>query len=401
MHEGVLRIQSLLDYLKQRNLPKVVALSEDGTRISGAVEYHSKSNEILGFVLPIDTETGMPIAHSFPAKNLNEICGYFTNDTPVSNSVNVVMAQPMANVPPFCLLLYGTDSKYKAEDVANRWRFISSELNKAGINVLTVSSDSYGKYNSAMRKLSKLGQTSRLFANVDWFNMDNDTAPFYVQGVPHIATKLRNLFLRTIKYPNKLTFGPNLHIRMRHLEHLLKNFSKDQHCLTATVLNPIDRQNFKSVLRICDGMVTKLLDDHVPGSEGTIKFLQMTLNVIDAYTIVDLAPLERIHKMWSAIFVLRIWRNYVSKSKRLNVEKNFLTNNCYACIEMNAHSLVLIMLFLRKNNLPELFLPFLYQSQACESIFRKIRSMSTVFSTVTNSSVRDIIGKFNRIELQG
>lgn len=48
----------------------------------------------------------------------------------------------------------------------------------------------------------------------------------------------------------------------------------------------------------------------------------------------------------------------------------------------------------------QLFIPSLFQSQACESFFRQIRSMSTVFYTVTNCSIRDLIKKLNRIELQ-
>lgn len=401
MHEGVLRVKALSDYLDLRDLPRVVALSEDATRITGSIEYHSKSNEILGFVLPMDPKTGMPIAHSFPARNLDEICEYFKNNTPTAHFVNVVMAQPMANVPPLSILLYGTNSKYTAEDVANRLVFITNELKKANIDVITISSDSDPKYNSAMRKLSKLGSSSALLSGVDWFNMGEDQVPFFVQDTVHIATKMRNQLLTTIKVPTKLPMGPNLYIQIKHLNFLLRNFSKDQHCLTATVLNPIDKQNFKSVLRMCNEKVTQLLAAHVPHSEGTIKFLEMTRDIIDAYTNRHLSPLERIRKIWGAVFVLRIWRKYVAASHKLRTDKNFITTNCYACIEMNAHSLVLIMLHLRRLNSPQLFLPFLYQSQACESTFRKIRSMSSVFCTVVNCSIRDMIGRMNRIELQG
>lgn len=56
--ECVLRANELLTYLKDRNLPLVVSLSEDATRISGRVQYDSKSNQIIGFVPPIDRKTG-------------------------------------------------------------------------------------------------------------------------------------------------------------------------------------------------------------------------------------------------------------------------------------------------------------------------------------------------------
>lgn len=120
IREGVLRSHELLSYLGSRNLPFVVSISEDATRISGRVQYDSKSNEIIGFVLPIDQKTGMPIPHSYPARNANEIFQHFNRGTPIANFVNVIMAQPLADVPAFCLMIYGSNSKYTAEDVINR-----------------------------------------------------------------------------------------------------------------------------------------------------------------------------------------------------------------------------------------------------------------------------------------
>lgn len=61
---------------------------------------------------------------------------------------------------------------------------------------------------------------------------------------------------------------------------------------------------------------------------------------------------------------------------------------------------MLVMLFLKKYGMPHLFIPSLFQSQACESFFRQVRSMSTVYFTVTNCTIRDLIKKINRIELQ-
>lgn len=119
--EGVLRVNELKIYLEARNLPCVVSLSEDATRIAGRIQYDSQSNEIIGFVLPSDKETGMPIPHSYRARNAEEILHHFSNTKAIANYVNVVMAQPIADVAPFCLLVYGSDSKYSAEDVMNRY----------------------------------------------------------------------------------------------------------------------------------------------------------------------------------------------------------------------------------------------------------------------------------------
>lgn len=65
MIEGRLRTKELLQYLTMRNLPLVVALAEDATRIDGRLGYDAKTNQVSGFVLPIDKKTGMPNYLSF------------------------------------------------------------------------------------------------------------------------------------------------------------------------------------------------------------------------------------------------------------------------------------------------------------------------------------------------
>lgn len=70
--EGVMRTEELDNYLSKLNLPKIVSLSEDATRITGRVQYDAKTNEIIGFVLPTD-DNGMPIIGSYPARTATEI----------------------------------------------------------------------------------------------------------------------------------------------------------------------------------------------------------------------------------------------------------------------------------------------------------------------------------------
>lgn len=85
------------------------------------------------------------------------------------------MAQPMEDkVPPFCLLVFGTDNKYSSKDVSHRWKCIIDELHKLKIQVLTVSSDSDPRYNHAMRQMSLLGCDSDLLANSEWFSCGNN-----------------------------------------------------------------------------------------------------------------------------------------------------------------------------------------------------------------------------------
>lgn len=399
--EGVVRSSELLNYLNERNLPLIVSLSEDATRIDGRIQYNSGTNEIYGFVLPIDEITGMPIPHTFKARNTAEIVSHFRSENPISQFVNVVMAQPLANAPPFCLLLFGTDAKYTSEHVMKRWDFIVRELSKMNIRVLSISSDSDPKYNSAMRKKCMLGETSNIFDFVNKSDqVDFGNAPFYVQDTVHIATKIRNFLLKTLSEPRKLPFGAKKFVKLGDLKFLMKNFPKDQHQLTPSTFDSLDKQNFGSVMRIIDEKVITLLKLYVRNSEATVKFLEIVRDLIEAFTKVDLSPLKRIEKIWSAVFLIRIWRRFIIARRGSTLKHNFLTQNCYACIEINAHNLVLIMLYLRKLNKPNLFLPYLLSSQPCEGFFRQIRSFTSTYSTVANCSIKEILGRIYKIQLQ-
>lgn len=397
--EGVLRCEELLLYLQENNLPLSVCISEDATRIVGRVQYNSKKNQLIGFVLPLN-QNGIPTPFAYSAKNTDEIVRHFTSDTDVSNSIITVMAQPIAKVPPFCLLFYGTNNKFNGEDVSKRWNYINKKLKELNIIVLTASSDSALKYNSAMKKNSGLGRKSNLFDDAHWFKCGhNKGPPFYVQDETHIGTKLRNLLFRTIHDPMKLRFG-KYYIQLAHLQRIVNEVPKDQHELTQTTLDWTDRQNFNSVLRICDSRVLALLKKHVKGSDGTIKFLEIVKKNLDAYMEFSLNPLDRVSKLWYSIFFVRAWRLYVLDQKFLTLKDNFLTSACYSCMELNAHSMILILLYLKSTNQSHLFLPWLYSSQPCEGFYRQIRALSTCNSTVTNCTVKEIADRIHKIELQ-
>lgn len=391
-------------YLSSRSLPLIISLSEDATRIVDRIQYDSRTNQIIRFVPPINAINGLPVPYTYRARNTAEIAEHFVDDCAVASFLNVIMAQPVTSraVPPFCLLLFGSDNKYSSDDVSHRWRFITNELRKLNIKVLTISSDSDPKYNSCMRKESLLGCSSNNLKEYEWFKCgvnSEQESPFFIQDMTHIATKLRNHFLKTKKDPRKLPFGKYF-IQMQHLSTLVETFSKDKHNLSASTLNPIDRQNFDNVLRMCDSKVTELLRKNVVGSLATIKFLEIVRGVIDSYMNPTLKPWERIEKIWYALFMIRIWRHFILSQKNLTLKDNFLTLNCYVCIELNAHSLVLCLLHLKNTNMPELFLPHLFGSQQCESLFRQVRSFTSTYSTVANCSVKEILSRISKIQLQ-
>lgn len=394
--EGILRCDELLIYLKERNLPLAVSLAEDGTKVRDCVQYSSIHNQLVGFTLPVSSVSGLPIPFSYPARNSTEIMEHFLNGNPVSTFINVIMAQPIADVPPFCLLIFGSDNRYTSNDVSNRWKFIVTKLKEREIKVIAISSDSDPKYNSSMRYLSKIGKRSEF----EWFSSDtNNYGPFYVQDHIHIATKMRNFLLRFIYNKHVLPFGKYF-ITLDHLHFIREHFPKDQHELTKTTLNPVDRQNFESARKMFDAKVLNLLKKNVPNSEGTVQYLQIMRDVIAAYMDRTITPLQRIRKMWYSIFLVRIWRDFIVSKKQYSLKNNFLTTNCYSCLEINAHSLISCMLHLRDTNQPELFSPYLFNSQTCEATFRLLRSMTSAFSTITNCTVKESTSRISKIQFQ-
>lgn len=398
--EGVLRSFELLKFLNDRKLPLMVCLSMDETRIEDEVQYDSRTNQIVGFTLPLSKSTGLPIPFAYPARNAAEIMKHFSVDNPISSNLNVVMAQPLAlNEPAFCLLAYGTDKRYNTTDVSNQWNHIHQELASLGIKDLTMGSDSDPKYNAAMRYHSKLGLSSDLIKFVWFSSAASDDRPFNFQDPEHIATKFRNFILRTTYNQRKLPFGHNNSIELKHLYFIMDKFKKDRHELTQSVLNPVDKQNFKSVERMCSIKVTNLLKMFT-NCHATMHFLETIRDVIAVFRSHKLSPLQRVKKMWYRIFILRLWRRYILRNSSYTLEKNFLTMYAYSCVELNGHSLIQVILYLRKIDRPDLFLPQLFGSQQCENIFRQMRSLSSTYSTIANCSTKEALCRLSRIEIQ-
>lgn len=76
--EGKLKYEELHTYLKDRDLPLRVSLSEDATRIQATVCYDPNTNQLVRLSLPLD-ENGLPIPFSYMARNTREIWRHFQN----------------------------------------------------------------------------------------------------------------------------------------------------------------------------------------------------------------------------------------------------------------------------------------------------------------------------------
>lgn len=88
MIEGELRCSQLKQYLENSGASKSVFLSEDASGILKKVAYDSRTNQMIGLVLPINKKDGMPQVMSFKADSFDNMKEYLAR--PLSTLVYIV-----------------------------------------------------------------------------------------------------------------------------------------------------------------------------------------------------------------------------------------------------------------------------------------------------------------------
>lgn len=229
----------------------------------------------------------------------------------------------------------------------------------------------------------------------------------FIQDIEHIGTKKRN---RLLKVSNILPMG-NRQVSVTHLKSLIYDVPKIEHELIMKDICPDDRQNFKSLEKIMKEEVSLLLSKAVPGSEATIQYLKLCRLITSSF-LNNLPPLARINRLCYSVYFLRIWRKWVVEHKKekdsrsdipkslFSLSNNFITQNAYVSIELNALFLLNVVITLRNEKRNELFLPVLYSSQCCEKVFRQMRSMTTMNWTKINFTLLKLFHLIGRVELQ-
>lgn len=116
--------------------------------------------QLHGFVEPINKKTGMPYPFCFPARCATEIIEQFAKGK-VSGYLNTYCDGTADKEKHISVLfafvrirqqIYGQFCCKALEIHRN------AKLNKVGISILTISSDSHPRYNSATRELSSIGE---------------------------------------------------------------------------------------------------------------------------------------------------------------------------------------------------------------------------------------------------
>ncbi|CAF4929660.1 unnamed protein product [Rotaria socialis] len=132
---------------------KYAFCGEDSTSVVSKVCYDSRSNSFVGFPLPL--KDGFPCSRYFPTNSFGELEQWYEKiDKSFLINVHVIQAVCPSNrtsPSPFLLAAYGTNSKYTARDILNRWSKTFDSFMTQNIRILGFSSDCDPKQMKAMR----------------------------------------------------------------------------------------------------------------------------------------------------------------------------------------------------------------------------------------------------------
>lgn len=141
------------------------------------------------------------------------------------------------------------------------------------------------------------------------------------------------------------------------------------------------------------------LATHIIDSEATVIYIKLMQKIASSFREPDICPLERVNRVWYAVYFMRIWRQWIKKNG-YSLTENFITLNAYACLEINGHSLIQLIRKFRDDGVDHFFLPCLFESQQCEQTFRQLRTMTTLNWTKINFSMLELTHMISRIDLQ-
>lgn len=227
-------------------------------------------------------------------------------------------------------------------------------------------------------------------------NLSREQQQSFIQDTIHLGTKLRN---RLLKYSILLPMGSQ-QVSVAYLKILLNEVGKEIHGLIWSDICTEDRQNYSSLEKIMQNRVLKALEKYVPESDATVKYLRFCKDITQSFLNVNLSPLERISMIWRSLYFARAWRTWIKMHSSYKLDDNFISDNAFACLEINAYGILHLITKFRDSNEPHLFLTSLFSSQQCENLFRQLRSMTTANWTKINFSLNELLHMVGRIQLQ-
>jgi hypothetical protein len=333
MIECEFKFNLLKEYARSTNC-NYIFVAKDATRSMSCVDYDALSNNFIGFSSPL--VNGLPQLNYFHTDSFDVLKDWF-DKTDISKFINLYMAKSLTpSAPSIILCAYGSNNQFEAIDVIKRWLFIYNQSLSQGTRVIGFSTDGDSRYLKAMRLCSgffaKLPNLN-LFKNNDpfaikipehwsWFFMKQQQILLFMQDLIHILTKLRNRLLSSVA---NLRMG-NYSIDIEDLIDLIVSKSKIEHNLTKSDVNPKDRQNFSSCLRISSELVLNLLKEN-DNAKGTYVYLTLLNLLISGFINKSTTIEERLYHIWTVVFICRLWFSWVQFLDINKIKKTDYSNN--------------------------------------------------------------------------
>ena len=396
MKEGHFYFNELKEHLLKWKSPLFVHVHVDDTRTLNHVEYDPLTDRFVGFCLP--NKDGIPDGDAFVLHSFEEIKAAFEVNK-ISKYVHFMVARPISYSPAFVFFIFGTDGSYNYIDVLSRFRYVTAELLKIGVTVLSFGADGAGPFLKAMLNGSQLFSKSvkrNVPSSWNFYRMPRLLSnSLFAQDVIHLLAKMRTRLL----LPSNILVLGDVNACAAHLKFIISDFPKEQHGLSARCLDVRDKQNYSCIETILGDGVFECLEklDNKLCTKGTRKYLEIMRNIRDSFLNKSLSLQKRLYLAWKSLFQLRIWRVWLNMNG-YKEEDHFVTSNAYICLELNCHFLLNVAINVKNGIFPPEALRFwLCGSQACEETFRILRSMSPMFSTIVNFTVKGIIQRVHRL----
>ena len=308
-----------------------------------------------------------------------------------------MVARPLIAAPTYTFFVIGTDGTDTSEIVQSRFAHVQKEFELKGVKVLSFGADGAGAFLKAMINNSMLFQrcsTSNIPESWSFYFMARlFESGLNAQDLVHLLAKFRTRLL----LPSNIIVLGNHPACSAHLNFVQSNYPKERHGLSLRALDVRDKQNYSSIGIILSDAVFQCLQE-VDGTldvKGTIVYMNLMKDIRDAFLNKEISPSQRILLAWRSVFFLRIWRVWL-KENGIDEKDHFVTNNIYICVELNCHLLLNLVYNVKSGVFPvESLRLWFIGSQACEELYRILRAMTPMFSTILNFSVKGVLQRIH------
>ena len=311
--EGNFRYELAAQHLATKQ-SKYAFCAEDCTTVIPKIVYDSRSNNFIGFPLPLCN--GFPQVEYYSTDDFQQLEHWFLTITQAT-LLNTHVIQPLSSqalhLSPYMLSAYGSDGRYTSSDIVLRWKTIFDRFQEKSIRILGYSTDCDPKYLRSMRLVTGFFTSSsnpsihydgNIFLVAPdpkwaWFYLRLDQQFLCMQDPVHLITKLRN---RLLSSTATMLLG-NESINVNFLLQLIRDFSKLDHGLVKSDVVPKDRQNYLSCFKISDDCVLQTLEK-MKNTRAICIYLKVSKRITKAETIMIPSSFLQFHELSVKIRIL-------------------------------------------------------------------------------------------------